>query len=628
MAAACEECGIRTAELKKCARCLQVAYCSKGCQTAGWRQHKKSCRSQEEQQLSLDDIRTRVTTARVSEDSGDASEILRWASRMEDLVDGADHKTMLAVFQAFAIAYLRAKKFADAGQMYGRMAEANGRVGRYEDHVVGAVGAAGCFGEAGDMETSVFWLETAIRVAQEHGFGMLESNTCVTLASALKTQHRFADSVQELRRALSLVERIVKDAAPAQRKGRSFDSDNNPRDLEIMVLRELIHALAVVRDDVRCHGLGVTQDGGEEMEVLFSRLLERGGNKGGYLLYNHYLRGMIHADRTNWAEAADSFQKAVDVANKHPEVLLVNASELRYTRFALIMAVDMLEKAEKLAGRGGAPPLETIMSRVRNASDADDWEGVMACESRMEDLLGVVDERHHLEILNTFALANCNVGRFAKAAVLFKRHAALCARMERFRDQAWDFYRAGRCLVRLNDVGGAAALFRNARAVGAEHGFFNAECGACLGLGRLAAMDGRTAEAEELLRHAWTVLEFVEDPFERGGMDNDISFDLSALLLGTERYEDAGPLIRHLREVAGARADYDTRLHMVHAVALAVRFQARRGDVKQAVVEIRKWLQTIVVLVRHTVHAVALAVRFQARRGDVKQAVVEMQAYA
>ena len=266
----------------------------------------------------------------------------------------------------------------------------------------------------------------------------------------------------------------------------------------------------------------------------------------------------------------------------HPEVL----REDTFTAFALTNAVGMLGKAEKLAGRGDAPSLDTIFSLVRLASDAGDWEGVMTWESRLEDLLGVVDERaHHPELLDTFALANCNMGRFAKAAALFKRHAALCAKMERFRDQAWDFYRAGRCLVRLNDVAGATALFRKARAAGAKHGFFNAECGACLGLGRLAAMQGRAAEAEELLRHAWTVLEFVEDPFERGGMDNDLSFDLAGLLLGTARFEDAGPLIRHLREVAGARADYDARLHTVHAVALAVRFQARRGDVKQAVAE-------------------------------------------
>ena len=83
------------------------------------------------------------------------------------------------------------KKFADAGQIYGRMSEAHGCVGRYRDHAVGAVAAAGCFGEAGDKQTSMFWNETAICVAKEHGFGMLESNTCVTLASTLVTLDRF-----------------------------------------------------------------------------------------------------------------------------------------------------------------------------------------------------------------------------------------------------------------------------------------------------------------------------------------------------------------------------------------------------------------------------------------------------
>jgi len=37
------------------------------------------------------------------------------------------------------------------------------------------------------------------------------------------------------------------------------------------------------------------------------------------------------------------------------------------------------------------------------------------------------------------------------------------------------------------------------------------ECEACAGLGALAADEGRAAEAEEMLRHALAVADFVEE---------------------------------------------------------------------------------------------------------------------
>jgi hypothetical protein len=43
-AASCARCGARCAATKRCARCMQVAYCDKACQAAHWAEHRPECR--------------------------------------------------------------------------------------------------------------------------------------------------------------------------------------------------------------------------------------------------------------------------------------------------------------------------------------------------------------------------------------------------------------------------------------------------------------------------------------------------------------------------------------------------------------------------------------------------------
>lgn len=53
--ASCQKCGVSD-DLKKCARCKLVSYCSRTCQTADWKQHKKICQFQA--QVQVDEKRT------------------------------------------------------------------------------------------------------------------------------------------------------------------------------------------------------------------------------------------------------------------------------------------------------------------------------------------------------------------------------------------------------------------------------------------------------------------------------------------------------------------------------------------------------------------------------------------
>ena len=94
-------------------------------------------------------------------------------------------------------------------------------------------------------------------------------------------------------------------------------------------------------------------------------------------------------------------------------------------------------------------------------------------------------------------------------------------------------------------------------------------------------MRGRSEEFEEWVRHALTVVAFVENKSERERLELEATSDLARFLLETDRYEEAGPLIQRWRELA---TDSEA---MIRALASAVHFQARRGDVEQAKKEMK-----------------------------------------
>jgi hypothetical protein len=49
----CGHCGTTSDQLKKCARCGQVSYCGKECQTKAWKSHKKACKQKQRRQYRI-----------------------------------------------------------------------------------------------------------------------------------------------------------------------------------------------------------------------------------------------------------------------------------------------------------------------------------------------------------------------------------------------------------------------------------------------------------------------------------------------------------------------------------------------------------------------------------------------
>lgn len=144
----------------------------------------------------------------------------------------------------------------------------------------------------------------------------------------------------------------------------------------------------------------------------------------------------------------------------------------------------MLESARKsileVMGTDGAPSLATIMNMVASADDRGDSGGVLRWESRLDDMLGNLEEvEHQLEILRVFALTNFNAGHFDKAASSFQRCVLRLGQLERFRDQATTLSEVGMCFILLNDTQpgafeGAAICYEKARKLGEQHGFYSA----------------------------------------------------------------------------------------------------------------------------------------------------------
>ncbi|KAJ1464688.1 hypothetical protein T484DRAFT_1868176, partial [Baffinella frigidus] len=445
--AACAKCGIRSVELKSCARCLQEAYCSKECQVAAWKEHKISCRGQEGQGqlLSLDAIRRRVADAAAS---GDWSEVLRWEGRLEELAAvGQDPETVAFVLQAFARAYNDTAKWDKAGLLWVRCAEVCGALKLFSIQVDILTNAGKCFVLGMDWKNAALWFENARDVSKEQGFVTRECELCSTLGGVFSNVGRHSEAVEQHRRAFRVAQSVGED-----------DASHDRASLERMALRFLVEVLC-------------QRDGHlEEAEALVTRLRERGGNTADCQLWNHYLRGVVQMQRQNFQAAAEAFRAAVAVAEKHPAVLqdLNSAGALKSAK-ANLKNCDV--------GVGGAPPRSTIVRMVEKAWVSRDWAGVLRWESRLEDLL-TLPEAEHPQLIESFAVANLNQGHFAKAASLFQRSVQILGKLERFTEQGAAMCRVGECFLRLNDAKGAETWYQKARKLGEKHGCYAVECSA------------------------------------------------------------------------------------------------------------------------------------------------------
>ena len=211
---------------------------------------------------------------------------------------------------------------------------------------------------------------------------------------------------------------------------------------------------------------------------------------------------------------------------------------------------------------------------VVKAMNARDWPGVLRWESQLEELF-TLSAASQPQLLNAFASANMAEGHFAKAASLFEKSAELLGKLERFSSQGEAMCRAGECFLRLNDAKGGEKWYQKAQKLGEKLGCLDVECRASFELGRLELHSrGHKEQAEELFRHALSVLDYVEGPKEP--LERDIKQELVKVLMQTGRHEEAWPLIQCLRELA-VRASCDP-LDMVTALQLTMIFHETRGD--------------------------------------------------
>ena len=496
--------------------------------------------------MSLEDIRRRVLDAFASHNW---DEVLRWESRLEDLVAGQEQGTIRAVLFAFAFAYECTEKWDRAGHLWVRCAEVCGALELLSKHLECVSRAGDCFMKCMDFKNAAFWYERARDVSKEHGFVSRESKMCMGLGHVFSKAGRHSEGVEQQRRALAVAQSVGENDA-------SYDRAS----LERTALRYLVPALCRMDEHF------------EEAEALFTRLCEGGGTTADCRLWNHFLRGGIQMCKRNFLDATEAFQAAVNVAKNHPEVL-----EDEHAAGALADAEHHLKICG--VGAGGAPSLATVWQMVTTAGVAQDWPEVLRWESRLEELLLMMDTSKNPQTFLIFAAANLGEGQWDKAASLYQRRAQVLGKLERFRDQAADMCMVGDCFVHLEDAKGADKWYQEARKLGAEHGFFESECRASLGLGKVEFyFRERVQEAEDLLRHALTVVDFVEG--ERMPLEIGIKNELAKVLLREGRHEEAGPLVQRLRELA-KRAGADP-VEMVWALHLAVEVQARRGDDAQA----------------------------------------------
>ena len=84
--------------------------------------------------MSLKEIRERVMAMAHSKDYG---EVLRWESRIDELVDLQADPTTGSIFMAFAGAYLRTGQDEKAGKMWGRFADSSAAIGMFEGQIAG-----------------------------------------------------------------------------------------------------------------------------------------------------------------------------------------------------------------------------------------------------------------------------------------------------------------------------------------------------------------------------------------------------------------------------------------------------------------------------------------------------------
>ena len=217
----CSHCGKQRTTLKRCSRCQQASYCGAECQNAAWKGHKKSC-------VSLDDVVEKVNAAGLRKDW---REVLKWEGRMEDMMERQPDAECSVILGVFANAHCGAINSTGSSlsivRLETRRVEVLGRMQRFRDQGQLMCVVADHLRVLGKTQEAAGYFQRARKLGEEHGFFLLECESCFGLGRLAMAEGRTEEGLELLRNAMVCVPLCEVDASG----------------LELSVLRLLTDAL-------------------------------------------------------------------------------------------------------------------------------------------------------------------------------------------------------------------------------------------------------------------------------------------------------------------------------------------------------------------------------------------------
>jgi predicted secreted protein len=195
MKTTCAHCGKKRAEMKRCSTCKHASYCGAACQKAGWKQHKKTCKT-------LNEVSGEV---RVAREASDWRGVLKWEGRMEELVEAqTDDKGRDAVLSSF----MRAHMMLDEGeervlQIESRRVDLLGKMERFRDQGRALCHLGHCHNTQGREDEAARCFQRGRDLGAAHGFFSLECKACEGLGILAMKEGRHQEGVDLLRNALA-----------------------------------------------------------------------------------------------------------------------------------------------------------------------------------------------------------------------------------------------------------------------------------------------------------------------------------------------------------------------------------------------------------------------------------------
>ena len=246
----CAQCG-KQGTVKRCSICKQVSYCGVECQNKAWKRHKKTCAPP----LSTDDVRAKVLAADAYGEDLDWLEVLKWESRMDEMMEDQPDATCNLILQEFQHAHWKAEistgchhHTLSSIRLLEQRVELLGKMQRFRDQGEAMCGVASglCFAEK--YQEAAVYFQKARKVAEEHGFFSVECKACVGLGNQAILEGRYEEGTALLRNALAalpLVEHDLGVALEVLILAALIDSTNAVDQLEPLILR--FHEAAKVR---------------------------------------------------------------------------------------------------------------------------------------------------------------------------------------------------------------------------------------------------------------------------------------------------------------------------------------------------------------------------------------------